>query len=401
MLHANVQTAVPAITAAEVYEKLLNQEQRVILDVRNEEDFRRWRIEGRKSLQVINIPYYNFLEDAAASMAGLPRDEEILVVCAKEGSSQFVAELLQEHGYKTRYLAEGILSWGSLYDARDVVNESFGRIVQVARPARGDLSFVVISDGQAAVIDPLRHIDHYLEVANQAGARITHLFDTHAHADHISGGPALAEVTEAGYYLHPYDAIHPIDMLPASLPYHMLQDGQTFTVGQFTVKVIWFPGHTLGQVNYLFTAPTGQSYLFTGDGLFLQSFGRPDLGGRGEAWTPILYQSLFERLPQHINDETVILPAHFSALDEGHNFAASGAFATSGVFAAPYSQVKADNDGLKPRSLAEFTHYVLSHLPVFPPEYVEIKRVNAGLAHPNEETASELELGKNICALSD
>lgn len=395
MLHANVQTAIPAITAAEVYEKLLNQEQRVILDVRNEEDFRRWRIEGRKSLQVINIPYYNFLEDAAASMAGLPRNEEILVVCAKEGSSQFVAELLQEHGYKTRYLAEGILSWGSLYDARDVVNESFGRIVQVARPARGDLSFVAISDGQAAVIDPLRHIDHYLEVANQAGARITHLFDTHAHADHISGGPALAEVTGAGYYLHPYDAIHPIDMLPASLPYHMLHDGQTFTVGQFTVKVIWFPGHTLGQVNYLFTVPTGQSYLFTGDGLFLQSFGRPDLGGRGEAWTPILYQSLFERLPQHINDETVILPAHFSALDEGYNFAASG------VFAAPYSQVKAGNDGLKPRSLAEFTHYVLSHLPVFPPEYVEIKRVNAGLAHPDEETAGELELGKNICALSD
>lgn len=396
MLNANVQTAVPTITAAEVYEKLLSQEQRVILDVRNEEDFRRWRIEGHNSLQVINIPYYNFLEDAEASMAGLPGDEEILVVCAKEGSSQFVAELLQEHGYQTRYLAEGILSWGSLYDVRDVMNESFGRIVQVARPARGDLSFVVISDGQAAVIDPLRHIDHYLEVTNQAGARITHLFDTHAHADHISGGPALAEVTDAGYYLHPYDAIHPIDMLPASLPYNMLHDEQTFTIGQFAVKVIWFPGHTLGQVNYLFTAPTGQSYLFTGDGLFLHSFGRPDLGGQGEAWTPILYQSLFARLPQHVNDDTVIMPAHFSALNESRR---QGVL--DGIFAAPYHQVKASNDGLKPRSLAEFTQYVLSHLPVFPPEYVEIKRVNAGLVQPDEETASELELGKNICALSD
>jgi glyoxylase-like metal-dependent hydrolase (beta-lactamase superfamily II)/rhodanese-related sulfurtransferase len=393
MLATEVQVAVSAQPVEEVYTQLLQDRSRLILDVRNEEDFARWRVEGRQSLEVINIPYFDFIEDEAEAMARVPiTAREVLVVCAKEGSAEFVAEILKSHGIQASYLAGGIMNWGGYYDIREVVNSSFGRIVQVARPARGDLSFVVISDGQAAVIDPLRHTEHYQWVVDESGARITHIFDTHAHADHISGGPALSQQTGAAYYLHAYDAIHPMDMLPAHIDYQHLTDGQRFKVGQFTVKVIWFPGHTLGQVNYLFTDPDGQSYLFSGDGIFLNSFGRPDLGGQGEAWAPILYDSLFKRLPPHLNDDTLILPAHFSTLDEddGH-----------GRFAKPYGQVREQNEALKSRSKAEFLDYVLSHLPVFPPEYIQIKRVNIGLVEPTEEEATELELGKNICALSE
>jgi len=388
----NVDVAVSARTAKQLYADLLSERQQFILDVRNEDDFERWGIEGRKSLEVLNIPYFNFIEEEDDSVAQVPTDADVLVVCAKEGSSQFVAAILQERGIEAAYLQDGIVSWGNLYDARDVVDAGYGRIVQVARPARGDLSFVVISDGEAAIVDPLRHIEHYLDVVSEAGASVTHIFDTHAHADHISGGPALNEETGAPYYMHPYDAIHPLDMLPGTIDYNYLSDGQTFTVGQFEVKVIWFPGHTLGQVNYLFTAPSGESFLFSGDGVFLNSFGRPDLGGKGEAWTPILYQSLYERLPQHLNEDTLILPAHFSTLDEGDE---------NGVFTAAWGEVKAQNRSLQPRSLEEFSEYVLGNLPTFPKEYVEIKRVNAGLLQPDEEKASELELGKNICALAD
>ena len=388
----NVDVAVPARTAEELYAALLSGRQRIILDVRNQEDFGRWGIEGRKSLEVLNIPYFNFIEEEEASAAQVPADADVLVVCAKEGSSEFVAEILRERGTEAAYLEGGIISWGELYDVRDVVDAEFGHIVQVARPARGDLSFVVISDGEAAIVDPLRHVEHYLDVVESAGAKTTHIFDTHAHADHISGGPVLRERTGAPYYLHPYDAIHPLDMLPATIDYDYLSDGQTFTVGHFEVKVIWFPGHTLGQVNYLFTAPDGASFLFSGDGVFLNSFGRPDLGGKGEAWTPILYESLYRRLPQHLQEDTLILPAHFSTLDEAGE---------DGVFAATWDRVKAQNRALQPRSLEAFTAYVLGNLPTFPPEYVEIKRVNAGLLAPDEEKASELELGKNICALAD
>lgn len=390
-------TAVPSRSAEQLYADLLGDRQRFILDVRNRKEFERWRVEGRSSLQVKNVPYFNFIEDEEQSIAQVPAGEDVLVVCAKEGSAQFVADILRQNGINASYLEEGILSWGNLYDVRHVVDEPFGRIIQIARPARGDLSFVVLSDGQAAIVDPLRHVDHYLNVVREAGARVTHIFDTHAHADHISGGPALHTATGAPYYMHPYDAIHPLDMLPGTVDYTYLRDGQTFRVGQFTVRVIWFPGHTLGQVNYLFQAPSGQSYLFSGDGVFLRSFGRPDLGGQAEAWTPILYESLYERLPPHLDDETLILPAHFSTLDEG---TASGERA-AGIFAAPYGRVKEQNRGLRPRSPAEFTEYVLANLPTFPQEYVQIKRVNAGLVQPTEEEAEELELGKNICALAD
>ncbi len=386
------QTAVATFTPAELYARILRDEPLFILDVRNEEEFRRSPIEGRANLTTVNIPYFEFIEDEDGATARVPAGREILVVCAKEGSSQYVAGVLQERGYRARYLEGGYVSWGNFYDVRDVVTAHWGRIVQIARPARGDLSFAVISGGKAALIDPMRHVQVYRDVVAEAGATLTHIFDTHVHADHISGGPALAQETGATYYVHAYDAIHPIDMLPAVIAYTHVQEGDRFEIGAVTITARWFPGHTLGQVNYRLDAPDSRSALFTGDGIFLRSFGRPDLGGKGEAWTPILHRSITERLPRMADDDTLILPAHFSTLDEGD---------ANGVFAAPFAEVRATNDALRPRDEAEFTSYVLSHLPVFPPEYVEIKRVNIGLVTPCDGTANELELGKNICALSN
>ncbi len=387
---AATASAAAPITAAELYDRLLRDDRFVVLDVRNPAEFARMRVEGRRHLEVMNVPYYAFVEDEDEAAAQVPTDRPVVVVCAKEGSSEYVAELLAARGFDVRYLAGGFPAWGNHYDVRDIAHGDWGRVVQVARPARGDLSFVVISDGQAAVIDPLRHVDVYHDILAAADASLRVVLDTHVHADHISGGPALAAATGAPYHVHAYDAIHPIDMLPATIPYASLDDGQTFDVGATTITARWFPGHTLGQFNFRLDAPDGSSALFTGDGIFLRSFGRPDLGGQGEAWTPLLYRSLTERLPAMVDPTTRILPAHFSALDEA---------GPDGAFSAPFATVAATNDALRPRDEAEFTAYVLGHLPVFPPEYVVIKRVNIGLVPAGEELANELELGKNICAL--
>ncbi len=387
-----IATELQTKTAAELYDALLRGNAPFILDVRNPVDFERWHIEGRSSLEMLNLPYYDFIEDENAAIAQVPTDKEILVVCAKEGSSQYVAELLREHDIQAFTMEGGILSWGNLYDTRIIFQAAWGQIIQIARPARGDLSFVIVSNNKAAIIDPLRHTQHYSQAVAKAGADLTHIFDTHVHADHISGGPALQEQYNASYYVHAYDAIHPIDMLPARIAYKALEDGQTFQIGALKLTTIWYPGHTLGQVNYLVEAPDSARFLFTGDGIFLRSFGRPDLGGKGEAWTPMLYDSMARRLPPHLTDETIILPAHFSTLDECDQ---------NGHCAASWADVKRNNDSLSHLSSeAEFTAFVLGNLPVFPPQYVEIKRVNIGLSHPTEQQAEELELGKNICALA-
>jgi glyoxylase-like metal-dependent hydrolase (beta-lactamase superfamily II) len=176
-------------------------------------------------------------------------------------------------------------------------------------------------------------------------------------------------------------------VLPATIGYEYLTDGRTFEVGGAKVETIHIPGHTLGNVAFLVDG----TYLFTGDSIFIESIARPDLGGQGETWAPIHYASLRKLL--ELPDETVVLPAHFSHLDEARG---------DRVFAAGLGELKTKNDGLlmAQKEESEFVGFILSSLPKFPKEYVDIKRVNAGLLKVGEDKASELELGKNICALS-
>jgi glyoxylase-like metal-dependent hydrolase (beta-lactamase superfamily II) len=273
-----------------------------------------------------------------------------------------------------------------------VVEETSYQIYQVDRVARGCLSHVIISKGQAAIIDPLRHTGQYEKLLEEKNASLAMALDTHAHADHISGGPALSEKSGAPYYLHPYDAIHPFDMLPAVIDYEMLADGQKLTLGELTIEVIHTPGHTLGQVNYLVTEPAGQAYLFSGDNIFLQSFGRPDLGGQGEAWAPIVYDTIFRKITERVTGEAWLLPGHYASPSEANE---------DGVYIKRMADLWQENSGLQFANRDHFIAYVLTHLPQMPEQYIEIKRVNIGLSQPNEQEASELELGKNVCALSD
>ena len=150
--------------------------------------------------------------------------------------------------------------------------------------------------------------------------------------------------------------------------------------------MLHFPGHTLGMVAFLVDG----RYLLSGDSLFLESVARPDLGGKAEAWAPLLYESL--RRMTELPDETRVLPAHFSDIAAADD---------SGVFRATLGDLKQRNPGLLKLAEGEaaFCDYILANLPEFPAAYIEIKRANAGLAHPDERKAQELELGKNICAV--
>ena len=395
---AETGSEVEEITVEEFYQRIGQPNEILLLDVRNDRDFENWRIESRYTPETLHIPYIIFAEEGSEALEQLPQlkavpdDREIIAVCAKGGASDFVAEILRDEGKRAVNLIGGMIAWGNYHQVRTVVEEDTYQIYQVDRVARGCLSHVLISDGQAAIIDPLRHIEHYEKLLEEKGAHLAMLLDTHAHADHISGAPQLSQKTGAPYYLHPYDAIHPFDMLPAVIDYKMLADGQKLSLGELTIEIIHTPGHTLGQVNYLVSTPSGQAYVFTGDNIFLQSFGRPDLGGQGEAWAPIVYDTIFRIMKDRVSDDTWLLPGHYANPSEANG---------EGVYIKRMADLWQENSGLQFANRDHFIAYVLTHLPQMPEQYIEIKRVNIGLSQPNEQEASELELGKNVCALSD
>jgi glyoxylase-like metal-dependent hydrolase (beta-lactamase superfamily II)/rhodanese-related sulfurtransferase len=392
----------PLWTPEHLLDQLERRRKFFILDVRSRDAFERFHIEGREPLPIVNFPYFELLEiggkdDMIDSLVAgaeqslvqqLPRDLPILTVCAKGESAGYVSEALRRLGYESAILQGGTRAWGDHY-AIHVIEESIDLAVyQISRPARGCLSYVIASQGQAIVIDPLRHLEPYLNLARDKGLTFTAIIDTHGHADHISGGTHLRARTGAPYYLHPYDAIHPMDVLPATISYEYLSDGQQFSVGSQQLTSLHIPGHTLGLVVF----QLGDRYLFSGDSIFVKSIARPDLGGKADTWAP-LHGKALRRLLQ-LPGKIVVLPGHFSSLDEADDH---------GRFMASLDDLKKRNDGLvvlQKESEEGFVRYLLASLPAFVPEYVDIKRVNAGLLSPGEDDAAALETGKNVCALA-
>ena len=392
----------PVWTAGDLFASLERREKFFVLDVRNRDEFERFQLEGREPLPALNIPYFEMLElggqdemvDSVVACVEqhldgqIPRDLPVLSICAKGDTSEYVRQALERLGYTTAHLKGGMKAWGQHYSTGVVVETPELAIYQVLRPARGCLSYVVASDGEALVIDPLRHLHPYRELAQEKGFKIEAVMDTHGHADHISGGTALAAETGASYHLHPYDAIHPMDVLPATIPYNAIRDGQIFKVGQVELEAMHIPGHTLGLV----ALRIGDRYLFTGDSICIGSIARPDLGGKAETWAPLHFQSL--RKLAALPGKIVVLPGHFSSMAEQND---------AGLFAATLDELNRSNPGLQKlaqESREGFVRYLMDNLPPFMPEYVDIKRVNAGLLAPSEDKASELELGKNVCGLA-
>ncbi|HEU5179452.1 MAG TPA: MBL fold metallo-hydrolase [Candidatus Polarisedimenticolia bacterium] len=382
----------PVLTPAELKRRLDAGETLRILDVRNEDEFARWRVEARRSPLTVNVPYFHFVEDPDNSAARVPRDLPLVAICAKGDSSAWVAEsVLRPMGYEVANLQGGMQAWGSFYDIRRLPDPPQGCAVwQVERPARGCLHYVAAGkEGDAVAIDPPRHLGPILDLARAEGLTFRAIVDTHAHADHLSGGPALARVTSAPYFLHPYDGIHPVDVLPARIDFEWLEDGHEFRLGEARLRALHVPGHTLG-MTAMELAHAGRTILFSGDSIFLRSIARPDLGGRGEAWAPLHYRSLYGRL-RRLPEAMLVLPGHFSDPGEARE---------DGIYAATLGDLKGDNPELRERGEEEFVRDLLAALPHFPPEYLEIKRVNAGLAAADEERANELEMGRNECAAS-
>ncbi len=214
------------------------------------------------------------------------------------------------------------------------------------------------------MVDPQQEIEPYLEAAAQKSMRITHVFETHVQADHLSGARRLAAVTGAPVFFH--------EAAPVDFPHATVADGEEHELGNVRLTILHTPGHTPESLSILVVDRTRGPepwFVLTGDTLFSGGVGRPDLLGDGSetAAAEQLYESLHGRLlklPDHIE----VYPAHFG-----------GAACGKGLSGKPGSTIGFErrfNPALQLTSKAEFVRFVLADLPPQPPAFAENRRRN-------------------------
>ena len=378
---------VESLTPAELKSRIDGGESVTILDTRNTSDFEEWHIEG-SNVEIANVPYFEFIgeEIDGELLEQVPEGDPLVVLCAKGGASEYVAGELAQAGRDVVHLAEGMNGWARIYERHEVTRyDGPGTIYQYQRPSSGCLGYLLVSAGEAAVVDPLREFtDRYLADAEDLGAELTYAFDTHVHADHVSGVRKLDEAGVTG--------VIPENAVPRGVTYAdevaTAADGDAFQVGDAEVETVYTPGHTSGMTSYLL----GGSLLATGDGLFTESVARPDLE-EGDEGAPDAARQLYESLQNRVltlDDDVLVGGAHFSDAAEP---------ADDGTYTAPIGQLVETMDALTADE-EEFVETVLADMPPRPANYETIIATNLGQHEADDDEAFELELGPNNCAAS-
>jgi len=238
-------------------------------------------------------------------------------------------------------------------------------IKQLYTGCLSEAAYYIESNGEAAVIDPLRDIDVYLDLANERKVTIKYIFETHFHADFVSGHLDLSKATGAPIVYGPQTV--------TGFQAQIAKDGDVFRIGQLSLKVLHTPGHTLESTCYLLQDESGKDYcIFTGDTLFVGDVGRPDLAQKGaEITTNDLAGMLYDSLQQKIvplADDVIVYPAHGPGSSCGKNL---GPDTHSTV-----GEEKQFNYALKAASKEEFIKAVTDGIPP-PPQYFPINaRIN-------------------------
>jgi glyoxylase-like metal-dependent hydrolase (beta-lactamase superfamily II)/rhodanese-related sulfurtransferase len=352
-----------------------------VVDVRPAAERAEWSIPGS-----LHVDAYASLRAGDRSVLAdfartLPPDRPVVTVCAKGRTSQLAAEALKDLGFTVSSLTGGMAAWTGAWNIADVPLPSHARVrvVQVRRIGKGCLSYLLGSDAQAAVIDPAVDPAVFIELASQRGWRITAVLDTHVHADHVTRAYELAEGCGATLYLPRQDRVN--------RRHTALDDGATVRVGSLTLRALRTPGHTHESTSYV----VDDVAVCSGDTLFLDTVGRPDLAA-ADAEEPrqratALYHSLHERLLR-LPPDMVVMPGH-----------ANVALPFDGkAFAAPLREVR---PAVKLAALEEpaFIASVLARIPETPPNHLQIVRINEGKETSPADLVT-LEAGANRCAIS-
>jgi glyoxylase-like metal-dependent hydrolase (beta-lactamase superfamily II) len=316
--------------------------------------------------------------------------------------------MLQRQGYNVKTLEEGLNGWSSAveHSSKDyeIANGEKLKIVQVRKIGKGCISYIVslidnnitTNDYEAIVIDPVFPIEEYIRIANAEignGTKITKVFDTHLHADHVSAARELANKIDAQLYVSSYEDYsqdryyqkqgqkHFISLKEGDISTREKIDGKSLEI-----KVIHTPGHTLGGLCLLI----GGKLLFTGDTLFVDGVGRPDLRDKAEEFASLLYNTLHNKIFNMQNKQDIIIfPGHTDKIIDEEEI------------------LSEDLDNIQKKLIIlnldkkDFVRKISSIIMPTPSQYKEIILINKGdKTLTSLQELQELEMGPNRCSIS-
>ncbi|MHC4415987.1 MAG: MBL fold metallo-hydrolase [Planctomycetota bacterium] len=351
-----------------------------VVDIRDAEAYADWHIPGSMNVPVIQAMRANDPAPLQARAGELPRHQPIVVVCNQGVSSLKAAAALEPLGFDVASLAGGMREWSIVHsEARlDIGAHPGATFIQIRRNGKGCLSYLIGSNGTAAVVDPAVQESVYVRAAQREGLRISHVLETHVHADHISRARALCTAVGAQLLMAPNDRV--------TFGYTAITDGQDLCIGDVSIEAVATPGHTGESTSFLIAGEA----LLTGDTLFVDSVGRPDLekGDAGaEAGARRLHDSLHDRILA-LPDDIRIYPAH-----------AGSAIGFDGV------PVGARLGDLRSRlelfnvDETSFVEMILAGLGPKPPSFQTVINLNEGKADLGETDPLDIEAGPNRCAV--
>jgi glyoxylase-like metal-dependent hydrolase (beta-lactamase superfamily II) len=365
-----------------------------VVDIRETNEYNDWHIAGARNLPTyvaLNLRNYQpFLDQ----VKNYPTDRELVMVCRRGNTSKVAVLLAGKLGFKALSLQGGMHDWSNAWTVAPVKLQNPAiTFLQIRRDGKGCLSYLLGAEDDAAVFDPNVEDTAYLEQAEKAGLEIRWIFETHIHADHVSRAASLKKKTGATLVM-PSES-----KKRTSQPFQPIADGEVFRIGQITIRAIATPGHTTESTCYLVN---GQA-LISGDTLFVESIGRPDLE-KGDAGALQGAEYLFNSLHQKLlglPEAVQIFPAHYSGAIQ---FNAEPLTARLGDLRHKINLLKVAKE--------DFVKTVVASLPAKPPNHEMIIAINEGKTdldfssgepvwHPELGMVSpaDLEAGPNRCAV--
>ena len=345
-----------------------------ILDVRPISERSEWFIP--QSLYTDAYSKLKLKDRTALKGVHLEKSTPVITVCAAGNTSRIAAEMLRSEGYDAYSLADGMKGWSLAWNRADLDFHDY-TIIQLRRTGKGCLSYIIVSGKDAIVVDASLSTEVYERILQENNWKLKAIMETHIHADHLSRSKQLADHLVAPLRLPVPNKV--------SFIYDRMEDGQIVHLGKISINVFATPGHTVESVCFL----VNDEVLLTGDTVFTNAVGRPDLKASKEETEKragLLYDSL--QMIMQLNENIIVLPAHTNApVDFDRK-----------PIAATVGEIKKTVQILQ-LSKSDFIKAILDKLPPAPANHLAIVERNLS-GDISDVNPIDIEVGANRCAVS-